>query len=116
MSGSLVLDHFLHTATFDSSPFVSCSHTCTLTPPVNLVMERVSLIADLSVLICILVADLAAFLPLLWGSSRSLSIHWLGFQAWIFGFKSLFDLVRVILLALDISEVILLENGKSRFI
>lgn len=75
-------------------------------------METASPTAQLSVLSCILFTALAVFLPILWAYSRSLSIHWLGFQTWIFGLKSLFDLVRVILLALDISEIILLHHGK----
>ncbi len=75
-------------------------------------METASPTAQLIVLSCILFTTFAVFLPTLWAYSRSLSIHWLGSQTCIFGFKSVFDLVRVLLLTLDISEVILLHKGK----
>ncbi len=117
-SCSLVLDNFLHIgffaffALFVRYRSVSCSFIYIFTPPVIIIMETASPTAQLSILSCILITSLAVFLPLLWAYCRSFSIHWLGSQTCIFGFKSVFDLVRVILLALDISEVILLHNGK----
>jgi len=113
---------FLHIGTFAFfAPFardrsVSCSLPCTLTPLVVLIMESLSPTVHLVVLSCILFATLAVFSPLVWASCNSLSIHWLRRQTCIFGLKFVFDLVRVILLALGISEVILLHNGNSRLV
>jgi len=121
-SCSLVLDNFLHVALFAFlAPFardrsVSCSLPCTLTPLVVLIMESLSPTVHSVVLSCILFATLTVFSPLVWASCNSLSIHWLRRQTYIFRLKFVFDLVRVILLALGISEVILLHNGNSRLV
>jgi len=102
-----------------SSPclyLVSCSLTCTLTLPPFLIMERVSPIVHLTLLACVLVVFLLT-LPLLhWRLTRLHSI--LGLfrqpQTWIMILKFMFDFSLVILHALDISRVILMDNGKSK--
>ena len=79
-------------------------------------MERVSPIAHLSVLICVLVADLAAFPLLRWqlirlGSKAELFCQP---QTWIMILKCTLDSALVSLLALDTTKGI--DGGKQRLV
>jgi len=118
-SCSLVVDNILHIAPFAffalfvRHRFVSCSLTCTLISPV---MQRVSPKAHLSVLICVLVADLAALPLLRWQLIRlgSKSELFRQPQTWTKILKCALDSALVSLLALETSKGI--DDGKQRLV
>jgi len=118
-SCSLVVDNVLHIATFAffalfvRHRFVSCSLTCTLIFPVVFIMGRISSKAHLSVLICVLIADLAALPLLRWQLIRlgSKSELFRQPQIWITILKCALDSALVSLLALDTSKGI--DDGKQ---
>jgi len=112
-SCSLSVDTFAFFALFVKHRFVSCSLPCTLVSPLVFIMPRVSPKAHLSVLICVLVADLAV-LPLLhWQLIRlgSKSKLFRQPQPWTMILKCALDFA---LLALDISKVI--DDGKHSLV
>jgi len=113
-----VLDDFLHIASFAffapfvRHRFVSYSLACTLTPPVFFLMERVSPTAYLSVLICVLVADLAAIPFLHWQRKRlGLKELFCQLQTWIIISKYALDSALVILMVLYTSKE---DDGKQK--
>ncbi len=82
-------------------------------PPV-LIMERVSPTVHLAVLACVLVATLAALLPLRWRHVRLNSFQDLcrQLQTWITILKCISDIALVVLSALDVSTIV--HDGKQR--
>jgi len=107
---------FLHIASFAFfAPFVrhrsvSCSLPYTLTPLVVL-MERVSPTAYLSVLICVLAADLAAVPFLHWQRKRlGLKELFRQLQTWLMIAKYAFDSALVVLIVLYTSKGV--DDGK----
>ena len=81
-------------------------------PPV-LITERVSPTVHLSVLACVLLATLAALLPLRWRHVRLNSFQDLcrQLQTWITILKCTSDIALVVLSALDVSTIV--HDGKQ---
>lgn len=94
--------------------FVSCSLTCTLTPSVVFIMDRVAPKAHLSVLICVLVADLVSLALLRWQliRFRSKSELFRRPQTWILILKCVLDSALVSLMVMDTSRGV--DDGKPR--
>lgn len=128
ISRSLVVDDFLHIALFILfAPFVRyrflpCSLTCTLTPPVIFIMERVLPTVYFVIRSCNFCTTLAAFLTLfganfykllISGKRYKIPIHGKCLQILALLFKLILDLIPVILTALNILKTTLLEDGKS---
>lgn len=76
-------------------------------------MENLSPTVHLFVLSCILLATFAVLVFLAWAFCNSLSIPWICCQIYVSGLKFVVNLVRIILVALGISEAILLHNDNS---
>jgi len=105
---------FAFFAPFVRHRFVSCSLTCTLTPPVFLIMERVSPTVHFVLLFCIFCTSLAAFLTLLWAIVCKIPIRGRLLQTLALLLKLFLDLVPATLGALNSSKRIQLDDGKPK--
>ena len=105
-SCSLILDYFLHIASFAYfAPFVH--------PPVILIMEKVSPTVHLIIRSCIFCTTLTAFLTLLGAIRHKIPFRGRLLQTLALLFKLVLDLVPVILTALNSSKRSSLDDGKS---
>jgi len=102
-------------ALFIQLSLAPCILTCMLALPPVLIMEKVSPTVHLGVLACLLVASLAALLPLRWRHVRLNSFQDLCCQeqTWITMLKCISDIALVVLSALDVSTVV--HDGKQRY-
>ena len=116
-SYSLVFENCLKSAVFAFfAPFVRhrfSNLTCTLNPPVFLIMEKFSPTVHLIVRCCIFCTTLTAFLILLGAIRHRIPIRGKRRQTLALLFKLVPDLVPVILGALNSSKRTSLDDGKS---